>query len=147
MLAVIVHSIEVKAGIVSRDEREEGLRKILNFGHTIGHAIELVSSYELLHGEAVSIGMALEGRLAERIGVAETGTADAIKGALQSAGLPTDLPQSMDRTAVLEAMRSDKKGQSGKTRFALPRRIGSMSGSESGWTVSVGDDQIREVLA
>ena len=147
MLAVIVHSIEVKAGIVSRDEREEGLRKILNFGHTIGHAIELVSSYELLHGEAVSIGMALEGRLAERIGVAETGTADAIKGALQSAGLPTDLPQSMDRTAVLEAMRSDKKGQSGKTRFALPRRIGSMSGSESGWTVSVGDDQLREVLA
>jgi len=147
MLAVIVHSIEVKAGIVSRDEREEGLRKILNFGHTIGHAIELVSSYELLHGEAVSIGMALEGRLAERIGVAETGTADAIKGALQSAGLPTDLPQSMDRTAVLEAMRSDKKGQSGKTRFALPRRIGSMSGSESGWTVSVGDDQIRQVLA
>jgi len=147
MLAVIVHSIEVKAGIVSRDEREEGLRKILNFGHTIGHAIELVSSYELLHGEAVSIGMALEGRLAERIGVAETGTADAIKGALQSAGLPTDLPQSMDRTALLEAMRSDKKGQSGKTRFALPRRIGSMSGSESGWTVSVGDDQLREVLA
>jgi 3-dehydroquinate synthase len=147
MLAVIVRSIEIKAGIVSRDEREEGLRKILNFGHTIGHAIELVSGYDLLHGEAVAIGMALEGRLAERIGVAEAGTADAIIGALQAAGLPTDLPQSMDGAAVLEAMRSDKKGLSGKMRLALPRRIGSMAGSESGWTVSVSDDQLREVLA
>ena len=147
MLAVIVHSIEIKAGIVSRDEREEGLRKILNFGHTIVHAIELGSGYELLHGEAVSIGMVLEGRLAEEIGVAQPGTADAIKGALQSAGLPTDLPQSLERAAVLEAMRSDKKGRSGQTRLALPHRIGSMAGSDTGWTVAVSDDQLREVLA
>jgi 3-dehydroquinate synthase len=147
MLAVIVRSIEIKAGIVSRDEREDGLRKTLNFGHTIGHAIELVSGYSLLHGEAVAIGMALEGRLAEQIGVAQAGTADAIKGALRSAGLPTDLAQNLDRGAVLEAMRSDKKGRSGKVRLALPLRIGTMAGSDSGWTVSVSDDQLREVLA
>jgi len=147
MLAVIVRSIEIKAGIVSRDEREDGLRKTLNFGHTIGHAIELVSGYSLLHGEAVAIGMVLEGRLAEQIGVAQAGTADAIKGALRSAGLPTDLAQNLDRRAVLEAMRSDKKGRSGKVRLALPLRIGTMAGSDSGWTVSVSDDQLREVLA
>ena len=147
MLSLIVRSVEIKADIVSRDEREEGLRKTLNFGHTIGHAIELVSGYLLLHGEAVAIGMALESRLAERIGVARTGTAATIAKALQSAGLPTDLPPGFEPDAVIEAMRSDKKGVSGKTRFALPLRIGAMAGAETGWTVPVGDDQLREVLA
>jgi len=147
MLAVIVRSIEIKADVVSRDEREEGLRKTLNFGHTIGHAVELVSAYSLLHGEAVAIGMALEGRLAELVGVAQAGTADAITNALRAAGLPTDLPQPFDRDAVLEAMRSDKKARSGKMQFALPRRIGEMAGAETGWTVAVADDQLREVFA
>ncbi|HEY4672258.1 MAG TPA: hypothetical protein VIG78_09350, partial [Gemmatimonadaceae bacterium] len=147
MVSLIVRSIEIKADIVSRDEREEGLRKVLNFGHTIGHAVELVSGYSLLHGEAVAIGMALEGRLAERVGVARAGTADAITNALQAVGLPTELPQPFDRDAVLEAIGSDKKGRAGKMRFALPSAIGAMAGAETGWTVSVGDDQLREVLA
>jgi 3-dehydroquinate synthetase len=146
MLSLIVRSIEIKANIVSRDEREEGLRKTLNFGHTIGHAIELVSGYSLLHGEAVAIGMALEGRLAEKIGVAKAGTAATIVKALRSAGLPTDLPTGFDAGEVIEAMKADKKGKSGKTRFALPLRVGAMAGAETGWSVQVGDDQLREVL-
>ena len=146
MLSLIVRSMEIKADIVSRDEREEGLRKTLNFGHTIGHAVELVSGYSLLHGEAVAIGMALESRLAERIGVAQTGTAATITKVLQSAGLPTDLPPGMQPDVVIEAMRSDKKGVSGETRLALPLRVGAMAGAEAGWTVQVGDDQLREVL-
>ena len=147
MLSVIVQSIEIKADIVSRDEREDGLRKTLNFGHTIGHAVELVSGFSLLHGEAVAIGMALEARLAERIGVAQAGTAEAIIEALRTAGLPTELPRPFEKGAVLEAMRSDKKARSGKTMFALPLRIGAMAGADTGWTVSVTDDQLREVLA
>jgi 3-dehydroquinate synthase len=147
MLALIVRSVEIKAGIVSRDEREEGLRKILNFGHTIGHAVEQVSGYSLLHGEAVAIGMALEGRLAESIGVAAAGTAATITKVLQSAGLPTERPEALDGEDLITSMRSDKKGLSGKTRFALPLRIGAMAGSDTGWTVSVSDDQLREVLA
>ncbi|MFL5509373.1 MAG: 3-dehydroquinate synthase, partial [Gemmatimonadaceae bacterium] len=140
-------SIEIKADIVSRDEREDGLRKTLNFGHTIGHAVELVSGYSLLHGEAVAIGMVLEGRLAEKVGVAKVGTADAITNALLAVGLPTKLPQPFDRDAVLQAIGSDKKGRAGKMRFALPSAIGAMAGAETGWTVSVGEDQLREVLA
>ncbi len=147
MLAAIVRSIEIKASIVSRDEREEGLRKTLNFGHTIGHAIELISGYSLLHGEAVAVGMALEGRLAEQIGVAEPGTADAIAGALRAFSLPTTLPDSFESDAVIAAMGSDKKARGGRTRFALPSRIGQMAGEESGWTVAVSNDQLREVLA
>ena len=147
MFSLIVRSIEIKADIVSRDEREEGLRKLLNFGHTIGHAVELVSGYSLLHGEAVAIGMALESELAEQIGVAQTGTAATVSSALHSAGLPTALPSGSGVDAMIEAMRSDKKGRSGRTRFALPVRIGEMAGADSGWTVSVSDDQLRRVLA
>ena len=147
MLSLIVRSVEIKADIVSRDQREDGLRKVLNFGHTIGHAVELVSGFSLLHGEAVAIGMALESRLAERIGLAQTGTAETVGSALKAAGLPIALPPGFERDAVIEAMRSDKKGRLGKTRFALPLRIGAMAGAETGWTVSVGDDQLREVLA
>jgi 3-dehydroquinate synthase len=147
MLSLIVRSVEIKASVVSRDEREEGLRKILNFGHTIGHAVELVSGFALLHGEAVAIGMALESQLAERIGVAKAGTSDTVRKTLQAAGLPTALPLGFEGDAVVEAMRSDKKGRLGKTRFALPLRIGVMAGEDTGWTVSVGDDQLREVLA
>jgi 3-dehydroquinate synthase len=147
MLSLIVRSVEIKASIVSRDQREEGLRKILNFGHTIGHAVELVSGFSLLHGEAVAIGMALESRLAERLSLAQPGTAETVAMTLQAVGLPTALPPDFDRDEVVEAMRSDKKGRLGKTRFALPLRIGAMAGADSGWTVSVGDDQLREVLA
>jgi 3-dehydroquinate synthase len=147
MISLIVRSVEIKAGIVSRDEREEGLRKVLNFGHTIGHAVEIVSGFTLLHGEAVAIGMALESELAERIGLAQTGTAATVIRTLQAAGLPTALPNGFGAEAVIEAMRSDKKGRLGRTRFALPLRIGAMAGADTGWTVSVGDDQLRGVLA
>jgi 3-dehydroquinate synthase len=90
--------------------------------------------------------MALEGRLAEKIGVAKAGTAATIVKALQSAGLPTDLPTGFEAEEVIEAMKADKKGKSGKTRFALPLRVGAMAGAETGWSVQVGDDQLREVL-
>ena len=142
----IVRSIEIKSDIVSRDEREEGLRKVLNFGHTIGHAIEVISGYSLLHGEAVAIGMALESTAAERIGVAQPGIAAEIIRVLQEAGLPTTLPAGCDLGAVVEAMRSDKKRRMEKTMFAFPLRIGAMAGKDSGWTVPVSDDQLWEVL-
>ncbi len=145
--SIIVRSIEIKSDIVSRDERENGLRKVLNFGHTIGHAVELISGYSLLHGEAVAIGMALEAAVAERIGLARAGTAGEITRVLELAGLPTTLPPSVHLDAVIEAMRSDKKRRRANTMFSFPLRIGAMAGKDSGWTVSVSDNQLREVLA
>jgi 3-dehydroquinate synthetase len=91
--------------------------------------------------------MALEGRLAERVGVAEPGTSDAIIGALRAFSLPTTLPDAFGSDAVIAAMGSDKKARAGKTRFALPSRVGSMAGEKTGWTVAVSNDQLREVLA
>ena len=145
--SIIVRSIEIKCDIVSRDERENGLRKVLNFGHTIGHAVELISGYSLLHGEAVAIGMALEGAVAERIGIARPGTAAEITRVLELAGLPTTLPTTVSLDAVIEAMRSDKKRRRANTMFSFPLRIGAMAGEDSEWAVPVSDDQLREVLA
>jgi 3-dehydroquinate synthase len=147
MEALITRSIEIKADVVRRDEREGGFRKILNFGHTIGHAIEAESGYRLLHGEAIAIGLALEAMLAERIGVAEPGTADGIQAAVARAGLPSTRPADLDPERILHATRSDKKSREGVVEYALPRRIGAMAGEASAWGVRVGDADVRAILA
>lgn len=143
---VIVGSIEIKGRIVARDEHEGGVRKILNFGHTIGHAIEMLSDYKLAHGEAVSIGMTLESRVAEKAGVARKGMAQEISAALSSAGLPIERPADMDADRIMEVMRADKKKLAGAVRYALPSDIGVMAARNSGWTVSVSDAIVLEVL-
>ena len=143
---VIVGSIEIKSGIVARDEHEAGVRKVLNFGHTVGHAIEMLSGYSLAHGEAVAIGMTLESRIAERVQIAVEGTAKEIRSALTAAGLPVELPKNLDAARILEVMQADKKARAGSVRYALPRAIGEMAGAESGWTVSVAESIVREVL-
>jgi len=143
---LVVGSIEIKGRIVSRDEHEGGLRKVLNFGHTAGHAVEILSGFAVSHGEAVAIGMVIESRIAELAGVAERGTADTICAALAGAGLPVDRPKGMGTDRMLEVMRTDKKVRGGTIQYSLPSAIGKMAGSDSGWTVSVADAIVREVL-
>jgi 3-dehydroquinate synthase len=146
MQAMIARSIEIKADVVRRDERERGMRKILNFGHTLGHAIEAVSEYRLLHGEAVAIGMALESELAERLGIAERGTADRVRDALRRAALPLARPADLAPHRLLAATRGDKKAHGGAVRYALPLRVGAMAGERHGWAVPVDDAAVLEVL-
>ena len=147
MRRLIEQSVAIKAGVVARDEREGGVRKILNFGHTIGHAIEHASGYALLHGEAVAVGMALESELAERLGLAECGTHDQVRAALERAGLPATRPPALSADALLAATRGDKKARGGVVEYALPRRVGAMAGEAGGWGVAVPDAAVREVLA
>lgn len=144
--AIITRSVEIKAALVAADEREHGRRKILNFGHTLGHAIEMVSGYSLLHGEAVAIGMSLESEIAERIRAAERGTAGRVRAAIAAAGLPTVAPLGMDPHAVLAATRSDKKARGGRVEYALPSAIGTMVGADRGWGIAVADDIVLGVL-
>src|SRR5690242_21375717 len=80
---IVVRSVAIKSDVVKRDHREGGVRKTLNFGHTIGHAIEFRSSYQMLHGEAVAVGMVIESRVAEQLGVAEPGTSDRVRAAVE----------------------------------------------------------------
>jgi|SRR5688500_6985078 len=145
-LGAVARSVEIKAEVVRADEREHGRRKTLNLGHTLGHALEHVSGYTLLHGEAVGIGMVLEARIAERLGVAEAGTAERIEGVLRRAGLPVRRPRELPVDRIVDATRSDKKARGGRVEYALPARIGAMAGEESGWALPVDDQLVHEVL-
>jgi len=132
---------------VAADERESGQRALLNFGHTVGHAVEATSGYGILHGEAISIGMAAEAALAERVGLAESGTRDTIARLLQRFALPLALPDALRIDDLIAAMRHDKKRRGDELHFALPRRVGEMSGdSKRGWTTAVPELLVREVL-
>jgi 3-dehydroquinate synthase len=143
----IARSVAIKAAVVAHDAREEGMRKVLNLGHTLGHAIETVSGYALRHGEAVAAGTVLEARAAERLGIAEPGLGDRIAAALRPAGLPTARPDALDPDAVLAATRSDKKARAGSVAYALPTRLGAMADADGRWALPVPDDVVRAVLA
>ncbi len=140
-------NIEIKAKIVARDEREGDVRKTLNFGHTIGHAIESLSGYAMLHGECVAVGMVVEARIATLIGVGESSLAGAIAHLLHRAGLPTALPDSMAPAAVLDATRSDKKARGGVVQYALPAKLGEMAGADHGYATPVTDALVLEALS
>lgn len=125
---IIAWSCRIKTSIVMEDERESGLRKALNFGHTVGHAVEalsLESDAPLLHGEAVSIGMAVEAELAHRQGLLTATERDQIAKMLDRAGLPTHVPAALPAPALLTKMQSDKKNVGGSIRFTLLDGIGS----------------------
>lgn len=144
---VVRRSVEIKAAVVAQDERENGKRAILNFGHTVGHAIEATSKYEVLHGEAVAIGMVYEARLAESLGIAAAGTARRITSVLERLNLPVERPDASDVDALIEAMRADKKVRAGEIHVALPEAIGQTHGDDAhGWTVAVPEATIRQVL-
>lgn len=147
MSALVARSVEIKANVVREDERESGVRKILNFGHTIGHAVESSSNYSLLHGEAIAIGMVYESALAERLGIARSGTTERIRDVVGAAGLPSERPASISVDAILDAARGDKKARAGKVEYALPTAIGAMAGADRGWSLPVSDGAVREVLA
>jgi 3-dehydroquinate synthase len=144
--ALIRRSIAIKSDVVVRDEREAGLRKVLNFGHTVGHAIEAACNYELLHGECVAIGMVVEARIAERLGVATKGTADGIQEACRIADLPTSLPD-VGPADIVHVMKGDKKSRAGRVEFALPSKIGAMAGEDRGWAIPVEEAVVLEVLS
>ncbi len=147
-LDVITRSVATKADVVNADPLERGRRRILNAGHTVAHAVERESGYELLHGEAVAIGLVIEAELGEAAGVSEAGTADTLRSALGGAGLPTGLPPGADPERLIDAMRVDKKSRGGSLAFALLKSIGAPAGNDaSGWSTSLEEKLVREVLS
>ncbi len=145
LLDAVRRSVELKSEVVSEDEREAGLRKILNFGHTLAHAFEGASAYRIPHGSAVALGMVLEARLGERLGVTESGTAAALAGILRRFELPTEVPGDLDLEHVLRLTRMDKKGRSGTPRYVLLRGPGEVARGE-GWSHTVPLDAVKAVL-
>jgi 3-dehydroquinate synthase len=144
---IVERSVAIKGDVVTRDEREAGLRAVLNFGHTVAHAIEAVAKFEASHGEAVAVGMVLEARLGERVGVTARGTADRIARALERYNLPLELPAAAAPDALMTAMRHDKKNRDAAVRFALPADIGAMHRDAQGaFTTAAPDDAVLDAL-
>ena len=142
---LVARCCRLKADVVSRDEREEtGLRAILNFGHTVGHAVEAVAGYctQVHHGEAVAIGMAAEARLAERLGWIEPALTGRLIALIERFGLSTAVPGHLDHDALIDAMGRDKKNQRGQIRFILPRALGRVE-----LTCAPTESDVRQVLA
>jgi len=141
---VLRHCIELKAAVVEADEFERlGIRAKLNFGHTIGHAIEKVLGYEeFLHGEAISIGMVAEAILGERLGVTAPGTTEILRDELESQGLPVEWSGLRDADGLIAAMKLDKKASSGRLAFSLLTRVGECKLIED-----VPESDVRSVLS
>ncbi|MDP1545466.1 MAG: 3-dehydroquinate synthase family protein, partial [Anaerolineales bacterium] len=121
---VVKRALAVKIKVIEQDPYEQGFRAALNLGHTVGHAVELVSKFELRHGEAIAIGMAAEARYAARVGLAGASVVEAIESTLSNLGLPIQIPEGMPREEIIRAMRVDKKKNAKSIRFALPIEIG-----------------------
>ena len=120
----IARSCEIKATVVAKDEREQNLRAILNFGHTFGHAIEAATAYETyLHGEAVSLGMVIAADFSHRLGLIDAAIRDRVRDILEKAGLPTKAPR-VGAGRMLELMQMDKKVLAGAVRLVLLEKLG-----------------------
>jgi 3-dehydroquinate synthase len=133
---LIRRSVELKADVVAQDLHEHGRRAILNFGHTIGHAVELHSDYAISHGFAVAAGMAAEARIGEAVGLTASGTHRQLAAVLAAFGLPIDIEP--DPTVLMDAMRVDKKARAAEPRFVLLERIGRVAAApDGGWTHAV----------
>jgi 3-dehydroquinate synthase len=124
MTRVITAAVGLKAAVVEKDEKESGLRKVLNLGHTLGHAIETASGFALRHGEAVAVGMLLEGRMAAMTGLLPVKDLLRLKSLLDGVGLPTRVPGKLDMHKVFSSLALDKKGIEGMPLFVLPKAIG-----------------------
>ncbi|MFL5491607.1 MAG: 3-dehydroquinate synthase [Gemmatimonadales bacterium] len=143
---LVRRSVEIKAEVVSHDERESGRRAILNAGHTVAHALESASDYRLSHGEAVALGLVAEAALAERIGVAESGLAVRVRALLERLGLPVRLPESLDYPTVLRRMSVDKKNRNTEVHCALASGLGRMYSADGSWTIPISPGDLEIVM-
>ena len=137
----------VKYQVVMKDERETGLREILNLGHTVGRAVETESAYRLTHGEAVSIGLAAACALSVRLGYMTEQEAARVRRLLARAGLPAGIPAYVDREALLRRLYTDKKVRNGRLRFVLPQGIGAVVEFSPGvFAREISEETAREIL-
>jgi len=124
ILGKMIHTCcRIKAEVVEADERESDLRRILNFGHTIGHAVEAASNFAILHGNAVAIGMVAAARISVAKGVLTDSEADWICSIIRKFGLPTEVPKELDRKAIKKYLSTDKKSVGGRIFYVLPTSI------------------------
>lgn len=144
---LISRSVEIKAGVVSRDARENGYSAVLDFGHSVAGAQEAIAGYAWLHGEALAAGMALEAAIGEAAGVTRAGVSRRVSEVLEAAGLPVALDDDVDAERFFQALEGGGKQEAGGIRCTLLDDIGRLAGSaEKGWSQVVPVDLVRAVL-
>lgn len=143
---LVTRCLRIKSTIVKEDEKDRGLRKILNFGHTVGHAIESYTDYSVPHGRAVSMGISAETALAVRMGLLPVEEMKRVSRLLDRFGLPTRIPNDYDRKRLVVLMHSDKKTEEGRISMVLPTAIGAVS-TKTGIPPSLIESVLDEVTA
>ena len=137
----------IKYQVVMQDERESGLREILNLGHTVGRAVETVSGYRLLHGQAVAIGLMAEAALARKLGYCSEEDESAMRNLLLRARLPVRIPEEIDREELVRKLYTDKKVRDGQLRFVFQKGIGDvMSFGENVYSRPIPESLAREAI-
>ena len=138
---------EIKYQVVMKDEREAGLREVLNLGHTVGRAIETLSEYRLLHGEAVSIGLTAACALSVQMGYMTEEEKDRVRDLLVRAGLPVGIPGYIDREALVQKLYTDKKVRNGRLRFVIPKGIGGIVEFRPGvFAEEISENTARQII-
>ncbi len=138
---------KIKYNVVMKDERESGLREILNLGHTVGRAIETVSDYKLLHGEALAIGLVAEIKLANKLGYMTREQGEAVIALLKKANLPISIPAYIDREALVKKLYTDKKVKNGQLRFVIQKGIGDVVEFADGvFATPIEEEIAREII-
>lgn len=137
----------IKYKVVMQDEKESGLREILNLGHTVGRAIETVSDYQLLHGEALSIGMVAEVYLAKKLGYVTEEEKNRVIDLLEKANLPVVIPEYIDREALVKKLYTDKKVKNGQLRFVVQQGIGNIvEYKENNFAIPIQESVARGII-
>jgi 3-dehydroquinate synthase len=147
LIHIIKRGCQIKGEVVELDEKESNLRKILNFGHTIGHAIENLSDYRISHGKAISMGMVAEGRIATEMGLWRGDELERLALLLTRAGLPTEISDSLDINRLMDRMKLDKKARGGKIEMALPGKLGEMAAVDGSYGIKVEEGLISSILS
>jgi 3-dehydroquinate synthase len=144
---IALKNCEIKHQVVKEDEKEHGLRQILNLGHTIGRALEPLCNYELLHGEAVAIGIAVQAQIGKELGFMNHQEVSRVIGLLGRCGLPTEIPQDIDNPVLIEKMHTDKKARDNKIRFVFQEGIGKIKRHDNQeYSLPVNDEFLLELL-
>jgi len=147
VLEEIAHkNCKIKGGVVEADPREQNLRRILNYGHTIGHAVEAASGFELLHGEAVAIGIVGAGLIEIEMGLAQRGRLERIRSILEKLDVPVRLPRNMAEEKLIDLIKRDKKAINKWPRFVLISRTGEVHRVDGQYAVEVSPHLVTRVL-
>ena len=144
---IAAENCKIKYDVVMKDERESGLREVLNLGHTVGRAIETVSDYKLLHGEAVAIGLVAQAKLSVKLGYMTEKEEQAVVSLLEAANLPVAIPDYIDREQLVKKLYTDKKVRDGRLRFVIQKGIGNIvQFGENVFATPIEESVAREII-